>query len=399
MIAGGLPAIAGGTPVRSVSLPYGRHTLEGADVDAVTAALRSGSLTGGDYVALFEEALAGVCGTLHAVAVTNGTAAIQLALTALGVKAGDEVITSPLTFVATANAVLHLGGVPVFADIGDDRCLDPRSVQRCVTGRTKAVIVVDYAGLPADVDALRRLLPRDVPIVVDGAHSLGGRLRDRPVGSLGEITTLSFHPVKHVTTGEGGACVTNDARLAERIQQLRNHGMTSAAAKRTGRHWRYDVTDLGGNHRLTDIQAALGLSQLRRLGDILTRRRVLATRYDTLLRPLSGLHLPPRRPDRSSAWHLYAIEVEEAAFGCSRDNLIDALRAEGIEATLHYPAVHLLTLYRSLGYAPGLCPAAENVCSRLVTLPLFPDMHESDQDDVVTALARIHDWASERAAV
>jgi perosamine synthetase len=391
------PAIAGGTPIRVQPLPYGRHHLDDADIAAVVAALRSGTLTGGAAIADFEHALAARCKVDHAVAVANGSVALDLAVLALGVGPGDEVITTPLTFVATANAALRAGAKPVFADIGDDRCLDPESVARAVTPRTKAVITVDYSGLPSDIGALRAALPRPLPIIADSAHSLGASQNGRPVGSLADITTLSFHPVKQITTGEGGACLTSDADVADRIRKLRNHGMTSTADERSGALWKYDVTMLGDNHRITALQAALGTSQLRRLNDVVAERSEIADRYDALLGDIPGIGLPPRPAGRHSAWHLYAIEIDPDEFGCERDSLIDALRAEGIEATLHYPAVHLLSLYRERGGVPGTAPRAERLCDRLVTLPLYPAMTSSDQDDVVLALQRIHAWAAARA--
>ena len=391
------PAIAGGTPIRSRPLPYGRHQLEEADVAAVVTALRSGTLTGGAAIADFEHALAARCRVDHAVAVANGSVALDLAVAALGIGPGDEVVTTPLTFVATANAVLRIGATPVFADVGDDRCLDPASVARAITPRTKAVITVDYSGLPSDIPALRAALPRPVPVIADAAHSLGASLEGRPVGSLADITTLSFHPVKHMTTGEGGACLTADPDIAAGIRTRRNHGMTSTADERTGAMWKYDVTVLGDNHRMTSFQAALGASQLRRLDDVIAERSELADRYDAALAAIPGLGLPPRPEGRRSAWHLYAVEIDPDAFGCERDEVIDALRAEGIEATLHYPAVHLLTLYRERGGRPGTAPRAERLCERLVTIPLYPAMTSSDQDDVVIALRRIHAWAAARA--
>ncbi|MFZ0181358.1 MAG: DegT/DnrJ/EryC1/StrS family aminotransferase [Candidatus Dormiibacterota bacterium] len=391
------PAIAGGTPIRVQPLPYGRHHLDDADIAAVVAALRSGTLTGGAAIADFEHALAARCKVDHAVAVANGSVALDLAVLALGVGPGDEVITTPLTFVATANAALRAGAKPVFADVGDDRCLDPESVARAVTPRTKAVITVDYSGLPSDIGALRAALPRPLSIIADGAHSLGASQSGRPVGSLADITTLSFHPVKQITTGEGGACLTSDPYVADRIRKLRNHGMTSAADERSGALWKYDVTMLGDNHRITALQAALGTSQLRRLNDVVAERSEIADRYDALLGDIPGIGLPPRPAGRRSAWHLYAIEIDPDEFGCERDSVIDALRAEGIEATLHYPAVHLLSLYRERGGVPGTAPRAERLCDRLVTLPLYPAMTSSDQDDVVLALQRIHAWAAARA--
>jgi perosamine synthetase len=384
--------------LRSEPLAYGRHHLGDSDVAAVVDALRSGTLTGGPAVARFERELAVRCGGGNVVAVTNGSAALDLSLAALGVGPGDEVVTTPLTFVATANAALRLGAAPVFADIGDDRCIDPRSVAAAVTDRTRAVIAVDYGGLPADVDALRAVLPPHIPVIADAAHSLGGSLRGRPVGSLADVTTLSFHPVKLITTGEGGACVTADVATAERIRRLRNHGMTSAAEERTGRMWRYDVTELGNNHRLTTMQAALGTAQLARLDEAIAQRAEIADRYDAMLDRLPGVGLPPRVADRRSAWHLYAVEIDPAGFGCSRDTVIDALRAEGIEATLHYPAVHLLSLYRERGGRAGTAPRAERLCERLVTLPLYPAMTRADQQDVVDALTGIQAWAAAAAA-
>lgn len=388
------PAVAGGTPVRARPLPYGRHHMEESDIAAVVAALRSGTLTGGAAIADFEHALQERSRAANAVVVANGSVALDLAVAALGIGPGDEVVTTPLTFVATANAVLRAGATPVFADIGDDRCLDPASAAHAVTPRTKAMITVDYSGLPADVPALRAALPRPLPVIADSAHSLGASLHGRPVGSLADVTTLSFHPVKHVTAGEGGACLTDDDALAARMRSLRNHGMTSTAEERSGSHWKYDVTMLGDNYRITTMQAALGLSQLSRLEDTVAARSEIADRYDALLSDVPGVELPPRAPDRRSSWHLYAIEIDEDAFGCRRDVVIDALRAEGIEATLHYPAVHLLSLYRSRGGLPGTAPRAERLCGRLVTLPLFPEMTISDQDDVVIALRRIQRWAA-----
>jgi perosamine synthetase len=391
------PAIAGGTPIRTRPLPYGRHQLEDGDVAAVVEALRSGTLTGGAAIADFEHALAARCKVEHAVVVANGSVALDLAVLALGVGPGDDVITTPLTFVATANAVLRVGATPVFADIGDDRCLDPAAVALAVTPRTKAVITVDYGGLPSDIPALRAALPRALPVIADSAHSLGASLGARPVGSLADITTLSFHPVKQMTTGEGGACLTNDANIAARIRSLRNHGMTSTAEERSGALWKYDVTTLGDNHRITSFQAALGSSQLRRLDQVVAERSEIADRYDALLADIRGVGLPPRPDGRRSAWHLYPVEIDPDAFGCERDTVIDALRAEGIEATLHYPAVHLLSLYLDRGGAPAMAPRAERLCERLVTLPLFPAMTASDQDDVVIALRRIRAWAAAHA--
>ncbi len=392
MRAGFLPAVAGGEPIRQAPLPYGRHTLEPGDVNEVVAALNSGTLTGGSAVSAFEEALAEVCGVSQAVAVCNGTAALHLAVVALGLGPEDNMVTTPLTFVASANAALFVGATPRFADIGADRCLDPAEAAAAVGDRTRLVLPVDFGGLPADIDALRSALPPSMPVLADAAHSLGGSLNGRPVGSLADVTVTSFHPVKQLTTGEGGACLTDNAALAEEIRSRRSHGMTSTASDREGRKWRYDVRTLGYNYRLTDFQAALGSAQLPRLAAIVSRREELAQRYDTQLASIPGVGLPPRPHGRQSAWHLYPVTVDPTTFGLSRDELVDALRMENIEATLHYPAAHLLSLYRGLGHQPGELPRAEQLSDRLVTLPLFPSMTDRDQDDVVTALERIAAW-------
>ncbi len=385
------PAVAGGVPVRREPLPYGRHEVTGDDRAAVLDVLERGPLTGGPWVADFEAALAATAGAADAVAVSNGTAALHLALAVLDTGPGDEVITTPLTFVASANAVRFTGATPVFADIGADRCLDPASVAARCTPRTRAVVVVDYGGLPADLPALRAALPPDLPLVVDAAHSLGGTLHGAPVGAEGTVVTTSFHPVKAITTGEGGACIVGDPALADRLRHLRNHAMTSTWGDRSGAHWRYDVTELGWNYRLSDLQAALGHSQLSRLADLVARRRALADRYDRALAGVEGLELPPRPPGRSSAWHLYVVAAGPA-FGWTGDELIDALRMEGIGATRHYPCVHLLAAYRAEGHAPGEAPRAEALVPQLVTLPLFPTMTGQDQDDVIAAVTRLAEW-------
>ena len=392
-----LPAVAGGRPVRTSMLPYGRHTLDDDDVDAVVRSLKLGTLTGGAAVAAFEEALAAVCGVRHAVACNNGTAALQLALRSVGVEPGASVVVPPLSFVATANAALLVGATPVFADIGMDRCLDPDAALAAVNPSTAAVVTVDYSGLPSDVTTLRPRLPCGLPVIADAAHSLGARVGGRPAAPAADITTLSFHPVKHITTGEGGAALTDDDDLARRLRRLRNHGLTSEANQRAGRSWRYDVLELGENHRLTDFQAALGSSQLGRLDGWLARRAELASRYDDLLAGVPGVILPPRLAGRDSAWHLYAIEITDA-FGFRRDTVIDALRAENVAATLHYPAIHLLSMYRARGHGEGECPVAERTCSRLVTLPLFPAMSDGDQQDVVDAIVRLQWWGAGRGA-
>jgi perosamine synthetase len=385
-------ALHGGRPVRSTRLPYGRHALDDADVASVVNSLRSGWVTTGPPVARFEQAVASRVGAARAVAVSSGTAALHAAMFAVGVGPGDEVIAPPLTFAATTNAVLYQGGVPVFADVrADTLTVDPAEVERRITPRTRAVVAVDYAGQPCDLDALRDLAARrGLALVEDAAHALGAQYRGRPLGALADLTIWSFHPVKHVTTGEGGMITTDDPGLAERCTRFRNHGITSDAAQREAAgDWVYEMVDLGFNYRLTDLQCALGLSQLDKLDEFLARREAIAARYRAAFRGLPGLALPAVAQDVRHAWHLFPVLLELERLATDRRTVFAALRAEGIGVNVHYIPVYWHPYYRRLGYEKGLCPRAEAAYERLLTLPLFPGMNDGDVDDVVTAVRKV----------
>jgi perosamine synthetase len=387
-------AIHGGTPVRGVALPYGRQSVDAADVAAVTRSLESDWLTTGPRVAEFEGRLAARVGARHAVAVSSGTAALHAAAFAAGLGPGDEVIVPPLTFAATANAALYVGATPVFVDVqGDTLTLDPARVAAALTPRTRAIVAVDYAGLPADLDALRALAAQaGARLIDDAAHALGATLRGRPVGVLADLTTFSFHPVKHVTTGEGGMVVTDDETLAARMRRFRNHGIASDASERFARgEWHYEMVDLGFNYRLTDVQCALGLAQLERLDALLARRRVIAARYRAELATVPGIALQRLPADVEHAWHIFPILVELDRLAADRRAVFTALRAEGIGVNVHYIPVYWHPYYARLGYAKGLCPVAESVYERLITLPLFPAMSDQDVTDVVTAVRKVVD--------
>jgi len=387
-------AIHGGAPVRATVLPYGRQSLDDADVAAVTRALRSDWLTTGPRVAEFERRLAARVGVAHGVAVSSGTAALHAAAFAAGLGPGDEVIVPPLTFAATANAALYVGATPVFADVhADTLTLDPVRVAEKLTPRTRAIVAVDFAGLPADVDALRALGgPAGARLIDDAAHALGATLRGRPVGALADLTVFSFHPVKHVTTGEGGVVVTPDESLAVRMRRFRNHGITSDASDRFSRgEWHYEMVDLGFNYRLTDVQCALGLAQLDRLDAFLARRRAIAARYRAALAEVPGVALQ-RVPDEADhAWHIFPILLELDRLAADRRAIFAALRAEGIGVNVHYIPVYWHPYYQRLGYAKGLCPVAETLYERLITLPLFPAMTDADVEDVITAVRKVVD--------
>lgn len=386
-------AINGGTPVRETVLPYGRQWMDDDDVAAVISVLRSDWLTTGPVVDTFERAFADFVGTREAVAVSSGTAALHAAMYALGVKAGDEVIVPAMTFAATANCVIFQGGVPRFADVESDSLLiDPADVEAKITPRTKAIIAVDYAGQPCDYDRLRTITGRHgLTLVADACHALGGSYGGHAVGSCADLSTFSFHPVKHVTTGEGGMISTNDPELARRLRTFRNHGITSDHRQREQQgSWFYEMVTLGYNYRLSDFQCALGMSQLRKLPDWVSRRQEIAKRYDTAFAEITAVKPLSVRKDVSHAYHLYVVRLDLAQLSCDRATIFAALRAEGIGVNVHYIPVHLHSFYRErFGTTPGICSVAESAYREIMSLPLFPHMRDKDVDDVVSAVGKV----------
>jgi perosamine synthetase len=369
-------------------LPYGRPEIGDADVKAVVEALVSGWLTTGPRVSEFEKAFATHIGAREGVALNSGTAALHAAMRALGVGPGDEVIVPAITFAASANAALYEGAKPIFADIEPDTLLvDPASVAARITSRTKVIVAVDYAGQPADYDALLKLArPRGIRVVADACHSPGAFYKKRPAGSLAEISCFSFHPVKHITTCEGGMAVTDDASMAGHMRRFRNHGIDSDHRTREaqGAH-AYDMAELGFNYRLPDVQCALGLAQLQRLSGWVAARQRIALLYDEALAGTKKVRPLRRYDDRTHAYHLYVVRLDE---GIERDRVFAQLRAESIGANVHYGPVYLHSHYAKLGYRPGLCPNAEEAARRILTLPMFPAMTASDVRRVVAALTR-----------
>jgi perosamine synthetase len=386
-------ALDGGAPVRKAPLPYGRQTIGEDDVAAVVAVLRSDWLTTGPKVAEFEAALARTTGAREAVAVNNGTAALHAAMHALGIGPGDEVIVPAMTFAATANAVVFQGARPVFADVDPHTLLlDPAQVEQRRSARTKAVVAVDYAGQPCDYDRLGAIASRHgLALAADACHALGGAYRGRPVGSLAAISAFSFHPVKHVTTGEGGAVVSDDPQLARRARMLRNHGITTDFREREEHgSWFYEMTDLGHNYRLSDIQCALGVSQLAKLGRSVARRQEIARQYDAALADLPWVRPLAVRHGVSHAYHLYVVRLALGMLRVDRAGVFRALRAEGIGVGVHYIPVHLHPYYRErFGTAPGSCPVAEAAYEQILSLPMFPAMNDADVQDVVAALRKV----------
>jgi perosamine synthetase len=386
-------AIHGGSPVRNTLLPYGHHSISEDDIQAVVETLRSDWLTTGPKVAEFEEAMAAWVGAKHAVSFSSGTAALHAAAFTAGLKPGDEVITSPMTFAATANCVLYQGATPVFADVSSDTLnLDPDLASARLTSRTKAILPVDYAGHPADLDSILQLAERHgLAVIEDACHALGAEYRGRRVGSIAHMTVFSFHPVKHLTTGEGGMVTTDNPEFAETLRRFRNHGISSDARQRQMLgQWHYEMVLLGFNYRLTDIACALGLQQLARLEVNLARRRQIAARYAAAFQNLPGVLPPQVRSDVSPAWHLYPIRLELKKFSAGRSDVFRALRAENIGVNVHYIPVHLHPYYRDrFGYRGGEYPVAEAAYECLVSLPMFHGMSDQDVEDVIAAVKKV----------
>jgi perosamine synthetase len=386
-------AIEGGAPVRVSPLPYGHQSIDESDINAIVDVLRSDWLTTGPAVTAFENALAEYVGAEHAVVVANGTAALHAAVYAAEIGPGDEVIVPAMTFAASANAVVFQGGTPVFTDVEPDSLLvDVALLEKQITPRTKAIVSVDYAGQPCDYEGLTAIARRNKLILIaDACHALGAEYQERRVGTLADLSTFSFHPVKPITTGEGGLITTEDARLAQRMRLFRNHGITTDHRQRAELgSWFYEMVDLGYNYRLSDLQCALGLNQLRRLQDWTRRRQEIARIYDEAFAELSALEPLVHRGDRSHAYHLYVIQLNLDQLRVDRSTIFAALRAEGIAANVHYIPVHLHPYYRqNFKTGPGLCPQAELAYERMLSLPIFPSMTENDTEDVIVAVKKV----------
>ena len=370
-------------------IPYARHEIDDADIAAVVAVLRGDWLTTGPLVGRFEEAFAAFVGSPRAVACANGTAALHLCMLAAGIGPGDEVIVPALTFVATANCARYVGATPVFGDIRDDTLtIDPAHVATLVTPRTKAIIAVDYGGCPCDYEGLRAIADRHgLLLVADACHAPGATYHGRRVGSIADLSTFSFHPVKHLTTAEGGMVTTADSALADQIARLRNHGIDSDHRRREiANTWRYDAAELGFNYRLNDVQCALGLSQLEKLPAWVARRREIAAVYRAALADNPTLRLPQVPADRESGWHLYPMRLTGDDPAPRRAELFAALRQRGIGVNVHYLPVYLHSSFVAAGYPSGLCPVAEDAYSRLLSLPMWHGMSDEQVAGVVAAI-------------
>lgn len=393
-----IPAIEGGTPVREQKIFYGHQYLDEADYQAVLEVLTSGDdLTCGPRIGALERRLCQITGAKYAAVVSNGTAALHIACLAAGIGPGDEVITTPITFAASANCALYCGARPVFADIDDKTYnIDPESVQSHVTPHTKAVVAVDYTGQSAQIDELLAICrEHGLLLITDGAHSIGTKYKGRPTGSLADMTTFSFHPVKTVTGGEGGAVLTNDPALYEKILLYRSHGITrnrSLLEKEPDGPWYYEQVALGFNYRMTDIQAALILSQLDKLERFKARRREIVRRYDAAFSEMEQLVVQQEIPESDTARHLYILRIRPEKLRIDRRQFFDALGAENICCNVHYIPTYYFPYYQKLGYARGLCPRAEKLYEEILTLPLYYAMSDRDVDDVIRAVKKIAEY-------
>jgi UDP-4-amino-4,6-dideoxy-N-acetyl-beta-L-altrosamine transaminase len=391
-------AIDGGKPVRDTWLPYGHQQISEADIKAVTKALRSDFLTQGPEIRKFENTISKYLGVKHAVAIANGTAALHAAYFAAGIGEGDLIVTAPITFAATSNAAVYLGARPVYADVfATNGLIDPVSAKALLKKygkKVKAIVGIDFAGQPCDYDALEALSAEyEIPFIVDAAHSLGAIYKGRNACTAGSMATLSFHPVKSITTGEGGMILTNDDKLQEKLATFRSHGIEKHPSKLT-RHegpWYHEMQTLGYNYRMCDIQAALGTSQMTALPAMLKRRREIAKAYTEKLAGSNNYEVANVHTDRESAYHLFPILVKGKPYAETRKKVFEALHAENIGVQVHYIPTYQMPFYQELladDWAKA-CPGAEEFYAREIGLPIFPGMTEKDIDDVVTALEKI----------
>lgn len=367
-------------------IPYGRQTIEEDDIQAVVDVLRSDYLTTGPKIAEFEKMVADYVGAKYAVAISNGTSALHAACFAAGIQPGDEVITTPLTFAASSNCVLYCGGTPVFADVDlKTYNIDPEDIRRKITDKTKAIIAVHLAGQPCDMDEIHKIAKEhDLLVIEDGAHALGSVYKGKKVGTLSDMTTFSFHPVKPITAGEGGMIVTDNEEFYQKMMLFRSHGITrdENLMTRNDGSWFYQQLDLGYNYRITDIQCALGCSQMRKLDRFLARRKEIVTRYNEAFADCENIIIPYQLPETESGWHLYIVQVKN----CDRRKVFEALREHGIAVNVHYIPVYLHPYYQEHGYKDVHCRNAEEVYSHIISLPLYPTLTEEQQQYVIETL-------------
>jgi perosamine synthetase len=389
-----LPAILGGEPIRKSPLPYAKQYIDDEDCFAVNEVLKSDFLTTGPKAREFEETVADYVGAKYAVAFANGTAALHGACYAAGVQPGDEVITTPITFAASSNSVLYMGAKPVFADINKDTFnIDVEEIAKKITNKTKAIIPVDYTGQAVDLDAIKNLVKgTDIVVIEDSAHALGTKYKGTPVGGIADMTEFSFHPVKTITTGEGGIITTNSKEYYTKLINFRSHGITRDINQLENKDvggWYYEQLDLGFNYRITDFQCALGISQMKKLDWFITRRKEIVEKYNKAFKNIDGIILQENADFSDTVNHLYVLKLDLSKLNADRKEIFNALIAENIGVHVHYIPVYWLPYYQRLGYEKGLCPNAEELYNSMLTVPLFPAMSDSDVEDVINGFEKI----------
>ena len=388
-------AIQGGTPVKTKKIFYGRQWIDEADVEVVSNVLRGDYLTCGPYVTEMERALESYTGAKYAVAVSNGTAALHCACIAAGVGPGGGGITTPITFAASANCALYCGAKPVFADINPETYnIDPESIRAHITNKTKAVVAVDFTGQVVEVEKIRAICDEfSLVFIEDAAHSIGTKYKGKQVGSLADITTFSFHPVKTITGGEGGACLTNDDELYKKLVLAHTHGITHDEESMEGAPhegpWYYEEISLGYNYRITDFQAALITSQMNKLEMFAERRKEIVKKYNEAFSKISEIIVQKEIPESDTCRHLYIIRLDLDKLTCTRREFFDAMSAENVQCQIHYVPVYWFPYYQHLGYEKGLCPNAEEVYKGIITIPLYPKLTDQDVEDVIHAVTKI----------
>ncbi len=376
--------------MRSKFIPYGHQWIDDEDIASVVEVLKGDWITQGPKVDEFERRVAEYCGAQYAVAVSNGTAAMHAACSVAGISSGDEAITTPITFAATANAVVYCGGKPVFADIREDTLtIDPGEIRMRLSPKTKAILPVDFAGHPADLEAIRAIAGEGRLVVIeDACHALGAEYKDRKIGNLSEMTVFSFHPVKHITTGEGGMVVTDSREFYEKLRIFRHHGIVKD--KLDEGPWYYEICNPGHNFRVTDFQCALGISQLKKLDRFVERRREIAAMYNQAFAEIEEIITPVEENHVKAVYHIYIIQLRTEMLKAGRKEIFEALRAENIGVNVHYMPVHLHPFYRNrFGYNKGDYPKTERYYNRAITLPIFPKMTNDDVTDVIEAVKKV----------
>lgn len=387
-------AIWGGTPVRDTVIGYGRQYIDQDDIAAVTAVMTSDTLTCGPKIKELEDRLCEITGAKYAVAVSNGTAALHIAAMAAGISDGDEVIVSPITFAASANCVLYCGGTPVFADIDNETYnIDPASIREHITDKTKALVAVDFTGQATAHDEIQAICKEhNLLFIEDAAHAIGTKYNGKPVGSIADMTCFSFHPVKTVTSGEGGAVTTNDEALYQKLLLLRSHGITRNQEEMvhpTDDPWYNEQVTLGYNYRLTDIQAALLISQLSKLPLFSARRKEIVKQYDEAFSQIPEIQVQKEIPESDTTRHLYILRLRLNMLSCTRREFFDALWAENIHSQVHYLPVYYHSHYEKAGYKKGICTHAESYYEESMSLPLYYSLTDKDVADVITAVKKI----------